>query len=615
MLKFIELNEDKTPKTNYSVTYPTMDNLDNAGLMLNDNVVICDFDGDNGLKEKSIINYINSNFPTLMIKTTKGVHFYYSKPKDIVIKSKADVITVGGFQCDYKTGNQYGIVKRYGKERERNRDLTLTDLPELPYILYPLSIKTNLSNMGDGDGRNNGINSHLYCIKNKYPQLDIVKIGEYINSNIFGEPMDDRELNNTINSVLSSNPLYDMEQYNGDKKDMISFAKWIVKKVDIKLYQNQLYFKLNDRFISNDTLLLREITKYIELNRQRDGELKHQLFKYADLVDGKMYKFKIQLRNAMLENDKVLAPTGEFTPFYLDVEYNQQAYDETVDNFLNFLCCNREDMRLVLEEILGHIILVNQFPHKIFFLVGDGANGKSTFIEMISKFTGDLSSHVDISNFDDGTSLTSLVGKLVNISDDVDAIYLEKSKNLKTMASGNTVGTRAIYSLPITIKNTATLIFTANEPPTFKDKSDGIIRRLMIIPFDNKVKERNPYIDDLLSSDTAKSYILNLALGGVKRIYDNKLELSLCSRISEVTRQYHLENDSVKAFVEAYPNNIENKTVEVAYGYYVQYTTSGNLRAVSRNMFSRRLTTLGYKTKVCKLGGFSIRKIVRADYE
>ena len=40
-------------------------------------------------------------------------------------------------------------------------------------------------------------------------------------------------------------------------------------------------------------------------------------------------------------------------------------------------------------------------------------------------------------------------------------------------------------------------------------------------------------MDDLLSTDNAKSYILNLALTGVKRIYDNKLELSASETISK----------------------------------------------------------------------------------
>ena len=328
-------------------------------------------------------------------------------------------------------------------------------------------------------------------------------------------------------------------------------------------------------------------------------------------VDPKQ-KFSVKLRNGIIMADNVIDVDCGFTPFYLDVSYNPEAYDENVDKFLDFICCKRKDMRTVIEEILGHILLVDRFPHKIFFLTGSGANGKSTFVEMLTKWTGELSSHVDIANFDDGTSLTSLIGKVVNVADDVDAIYLEKSKNLKTMASGNTVGARAIYSQPITLKNTATLIFTANEPPVFKDKSDGIGRRLLIIPFENKVKERIYNLDELLSTDNAKSYILNLALQGAKRIYDNKLDLSPSETITGATKQYYLDNDSVMAYLNDYPA-INNNPVSTVYEAYEEYCEDGNLKAVSRSKFTRRLSGLGYITKVTTILGKRIRIIAKDD--
>ena len=338
-------------------------------------------------------------------------------------------------------------------------------------------------------------------------------------------------------------------------------------------------------------------------------ELEAQLYIYGELIENKN-TFLVKLRNGVIVEDNVVDYDCGFTPFYLDVSYDPEAYDENVDNFLNFVCMGREDMRIVIEEILGHILLVNKFPHKIFFLTGSGANGKSTFVEMITKWTGELSSHVDIANFDDGTSLTSLIGKIVNIADDVDAIYLEKSKNLKTMASGNTVGCRAIYSQPITLKNTATLIFTANEPPVFKDKSQGIGRRLVIIPFDNKVTERIYNLDELLSSDNAKSYLLNLGLKGITRIYDNKLEISPSSTIEEATKQYYLDNDSVLAYINEY-GAVDNNPVATVYEAYTEYCEDSNFKAVSLNKFSRRLKSLGYDVVPTTMLGKSVRVIRR----
>lgn len=606
MLKFLELNDDKQPVTSFDTTYTSLDKLDNAGLLLNNKVVVVDFDNDN-INEPAIVDYFKQHYSTLMVKTTRGYHFYYSKPSDVVIKNGADKITLGGFQVDYKTGTKsYAIVKHKGKMREANRELSLKDLPPLPLEMYPLPKAKNISGLAEGDGRNNSLFYHLRLIREQKKNIDITNIGNFINDVILGEKLNTKELTSLIESV-SELEVNTNGQYNGDPKDMIDFAEFIVKELDIKIYNYNLYFRDGLNYSNNEIKLNKAINKYLKLRRSQMTELKAQLYIYAELIDAKQ-KFNVKLRNGVIVEDNVVEYDCGFTPFYLDVSYKPDAYDKNVDNFLDFICCGRKDMRVVIEEILGHILLVDRFPHKIFFLTGSGGNGKSAFVEMITKFTGDLSSHIDIGNFDDGTSLVSLVGKLVNVADDVDAIYLEKSKNLKTMASGNTVGARAIYSQPITLKNTATLIFTANEPPVFKDKSDGIGRRLVILPFENKVKERIYNLEDLLSTDNAKSYILNLALAGAKRIYDNKLEMSESNTIAEATKQYYLDNDSVLAYLNEYPA-INNNPVTTVYEAYEEFCEESNLKAVSRTKFSRRLTSLNYTIQSTTILGKRVRVI------
>lgn len=148
MLEFIELRENKKP-ISMKKRYDSFDNLENAGVLLNDNVILIDFDNDN-INENKIIEYIENTYPTLKIFTDKGVHFYYFRPKDLKMKkSMIDTITVGGFQVDYKTSNsQFAVVKRNGIPRKTNQPFSFDNLPELPPLLYPLvNRKDNLSGM------------------------------------------------------------------------------------------------------------------------------------------------------------------------------------------------------------------------------------------------------------------------------------------------------------------------------------------------------------------------------------------------------------------------------------------------------------------------------------
>ena len=619
MLKFLKLNDKKVPLESFNVTYTSLDKLDNAGIKLNNKTVVVDFDAHNKEEKKklnTIINYIYSKNPTFKVNTTRGVHLYYRIPSDVKIKNWTAQTTMYGFKVDYKTGTtSQGVIKLNGKIRKTStplEELNFTKLPELPIELYPLPKSKNniLLNLSDGDGRNDNLYKHLLCVKETSFKVDINTVANFINDYLFKDKLKPNELEATIESAKNKENVFD-GQYHGDPKDMIEFAEFIVEALDIKIYNYNLYFRDGLNYSKDKIKLNKAISKYLRLRRSQLSELETQLFIYADLIDNTQ-NFPVKLRNGVIVEDNIVDYDCGFTPFYLDVSYDNNAYDKNVDTFLNFICCNRKDMRIVIEEILGHILLVDKFPHKIFFLTGSGANGKSTFVEMITKWTGELSSHIDIANFDDGTSLTSLIGKIVNVADDVDAIYLEKSKNLKTMASGNTVGARAIYSQPITLKNTATLIFTANEPPVFKDKSQGIGRRLVIIPFDNKVRERIYNLDDLLSSDNAKSYLLNLALNGVKRIYANKLEISTSKTIEEATKQYYLDNDSVLAYLNDYPT-INNNPVGTVYEAYVDYCEDSNLKAVSLNKFSRRLKSLGYNIEQRKMLGKNTRIVIKGN--
>lgn len=614
MIKFLKLDDEKRPVEGFDKFYTSLDDLNNAGIKLNKKTVLIDFDAhtpEEAEKLKIITALIYAKHPTFKVETTRGIHLYYKVPDGLKIKNWTAQTSVYGIKVDYKTGaTSQGVIKTGGKIRNTSeplKNLNLAQLPELPIELYPLPKSKNnmLLCLADGDGRNDNLYKHLLCVKESNLPINLNEVANFINDYLFKEKLKPSELESLIESVKSKKERTDT--YCGDPTNMITFAEFIVKALDIKIYKCDLYFKDGVNYSKDRIKLNKAITKYLKLKRAQLTELETQLYIYANLVENES-KFLVKLRNGVILDDTVVNYDCGFTPFYLDISYNAEAYDKNVDDFLNFICCNRTDMRMFMEEILGHILLINRFPHKIFFLTGCGANGKSTFVEMITKWTGQLSSHIDIANFDDGTSLTSLVGKLVNIADDVDAIYIEKSKNLKTMASGNTVSARAIYSQPINIKNTASLIFTANEPPVFKDKSHGIGRRLVIIPFDNTVTECIYNLDELLSSDNAKSYLLNLGLAGIKRIFNNKLQMSPSATIEAATQQYYLDNDSVLNYLTEY-SDINEKPIGDVYDAYVMFCDESNLKAISRTKFSRRITSMGYTITIIKMCGKSVRII------
>lgn len=584
--KFIELNEDKSPISR-SVTYPSCEELENAGLLLNDKVVVVDFDGDNK-NESKIWEYLEKEYPTLTVKTDKGKHFYFSKPIGIEIKNWTDTITVGGFQVDYKTGNQYVMVKRKGVERERNKELTLEDLPELPQELYPLPRqKENLSGMTEGDGRNDAIFKHLGYVRRTYQDIEIEDISKVINEVTFEEAFDEKELE----AVVTSAKKY---KYDKPQKDMIKLAQDIIKELDIKLYNAQLFFRQDNKYISDNRLLLQRINDFCKLKKTQDNEIMHQINKFADEVDSAEKELPILIKNGMIiDGEFVASDIPTFSPFYLDVAFETSAYDEHVDKFFNDITCERPELRQTLEEILGHILLTNEFPHHVFFFIGNGYNGKSTFLEMINNFVGELGQNLSLDAFNDATSVVSLVGKLVNCTDETDGVYIDKCKGYKSLASGNTITVRPIYSQPVKVQNTATLILSANTMPKFRDKTHGFYRRLVIVPFDFKIKEKISNIDELLSTDNAKSYILNLALKGVKAIKENDYKLTKNEILDKVLEDYKAEANHVAGFVKEY-SVIDGKETKEVFADYLSYCGELGIYPLSLASFTSRLKEYDY---------------------
>lgn len=612
-LRYIEL-EGKVPKHSFDIFSTDHKAYKDAGVILNKELVVVDFD-----ERSTAANYIYSVYPTLKVETSRGFHLWYKRPKSeqitTPIKNYTKKTTVAGLKVDYKTGTRsMATIKQNGKLRQMENEhylSALDSLPELPLLLYPSKLKHDLLNFTDGDGRNSAIYSHLLTTLEQYgteliDNETLNVLATFINTQVFKDPMPEDELGNTLKSVLEKKPA-PVEQMWLNPKDMVMTSEVLAKRLDLHFYNNQIYFKQHDRYITDTNKLLREIDKHIKLKPAQHKQLIDLFRIKSRAVDDD--DFVIQLPNGVIIDDgePILIDAG-FTPYFLDVQYDENAYDEHVDKFLNFFTCDRSDLRTVIEEQLGHMLMTKGFPHKVFFYQSEkGNNGKSTFLKMLQEFAEGLFTNVPLDKFDDDTAVYGLSGKLVNVADDINASYLEKSANFKTLASGDPVMIRPIYSTPITLRSKATLIFTCNKMPLFKDKTGGIARRLVVIPCDATVTKIDEELDDKLATETAKSYLLKLALDGIKRIRKNGNKLSTSETIEQQTIEYFLQSDSVLSFIHYYADKINEKKTKDVYAMYVAYCEAEGHKAAGSTEFGRRMKKEGWESKVVFRNGRSER--------
>lgn len=599
MNRYINVDKQKKATHKFTQFYTDYKELDGAGIYLGEEIVLIDFDGHNE-NEKEIVDAIVDNYPTLKVNTTRGYHLYYKRPAGLKIPNVANYTTLAGLKVDMKNGNQYGIIKLDGKERTRNReDLNLEDLMELPIPLYPYSVKDEKT---AGMGQNGGRNNLLYklaraCYSKTQSASKTEELARFINNVCFSVPLDEKELQNTISSSIKEETIIEITPHD---KNPITIAQKFSKIYNVHMYKGFLYFKKRVRgssgdtiykFIRDDNELDRLVTSHVELQTAKLKEVRGQLTLYSKKVPDDA-KFLIRVNNGVIDENGNFIPIADnapFTPFYLDVDYNEGAFDENVDNFLQFFSQGKGDLLVFLVELLGHLIMIRNFPPMLLFFVGDGSNGKSTFMEMITKFAGNLTGHVDINGFEDDTQITSLVDKLVNIADDIDPKYVEKAQKLKTMATGNTISVRPIYRESISIVNTASLLFTCNELPSFKDKTGGTKRRVKIFPCDAQVTNGDPTLLDKLSTNNAKSYILNLAIAGMKSIIKNGYKFSRSETMEDVGTKFFIEADNLEMFIREHNidrDELIDKETKKVYARYKEFCYENNYSPISSVKFS-----------------------------
>lgn len=426
-----------------------------------------------------------------------------------------------------------------------------------------------------------------------------VKLNEFM-----GKTVDQIYSNYTFRDKFSA-------KSSSDDFNVFQFTEEFIRDYQVVYYRNKVYVKNGLIWSCNENDVLRAINDSKKLKRSQDAEVLHQLSKNSEEYEGDIDSIQLANGYQIKGGHIVQGASDNFTPYLLDVEYDPSAYSKTVDDFLDFLVMDRPELRKTVEELLGHMILIKGFPHSVFFLIGrSGANGKSTFLEMLNEWVGNMGSNIALDNFNDATSVGELEDKIVNIGDDIDATYLEKSANFKALASGNTIMIRPIYQTPRKLQNTATLIFTANDMPTFKDKTGGIERRLVIIPCDNQVKKADFHLVDKLTTKEAKSYLLNVALRGVESIRKNGGKITENDIVKEKVKTYLEDVDSVLLFEdeEGIDPLLDKKMV---YKEYQEFCDMYGMKPQKVTSFTQKLLDIGYVVKDTRRLGKRVKLYVK----
>lgn len=233
----------------------------------------------------------------------------------------------------------------------------------------------------------------------------------------------------------------------------------------------------------------------------------------------------INLNNGVLkvETMELLPHSTDFGFLYcLPYDYTPEAKAPTWDLMLQNLTRGRAHMANVVEEYLGYILSGMEYHYnKMLILAGDGNNGKTTVLNCMQKVVGEKNyASIAVQNFGKQFTPAELHGKLANFSEEASKEAFKDSPFLKALTGNTEIQVERKFENPFKIKNKAKIVLTYNEIPYISDKSEGMARRLLVLPFDvNLNEEKSKLITDVYKKiEMELPGILNRALVGYQRL-------------------------------------------------------------------------------------------------
>jgi putative DNA primase/helicase len=281
---------------------------------------------------------------------------------------------------------------------------------------------------------------------------------------------------------------------------------------------------------------------------------------------------------------------------------------------LDRISCNDDQIRDLLEEMVGYCMYRRNELRKAFVFVGDKANGKSTFMDCVNYMVGaENRTALDLKELGDRFRTAELYGKLICAGDDIGDEFIANPAIFKKITSGDPIVVERKGQDPFTLYNYAKPIFSANNIPRIKDKTGAVLDRLVIVPFNASFSkndaEYDPHIKYKLRTAEAMEYLIQLALDGLKRVLDNN-GFTICQAVQDELEEYSEQNNPVIGFFKELEVDVDllNQPTKDVYLRYKLYCNDNGFNPMSAGEFSKLVRKeYGLDIKVTKVNGKSVR--------
>jgi P4 family phage/plasmid primase-like protien len=288
----------------------------------------------------------------------------------------------------------------------------------------------------------------------------------------------------------------------------------------------------------------------------------------------------------------------------LSVNYDPDAkspmYDKTLLEIFS-VADDAEAMASHWNELAGYIIQPRRSIPLIGVLWGGGDNGKTKLIATVRQLLGEqLVCAQPIENFDKNRfAMGSLFGKLLFVDDDVRAGIKLPDGMLKTVSEAKAVTGELKFKPPFNFLVRTVPILLCNNVPSLADLSHGMLRRLMVIPFQRTFTEEDKdatLFDRIWANELAG--VLNRALQGLQRLIRREWQFDPPSDVKAATQRFIRDANPLPAFIDERCELGPDHTcwMKAFYVAYCDWAEANGITLVQQQPTVRKnLEHMGYK--------------------
>ncbi len=265
----------------------------------------------------------------------------------------------------------------------------------------------------------------------------------------------------------------------------------------------------------------------------------------------------LNVRNGLLDlATRVLRPHSHkhLSTVQLPVDFDPEATYSAWDSFISDVFPT--DSQHLGYEILALAMVPDRSQQRAVLLMGDGGNGKSTYLAGISSFLGSENTSALTLHQIEGERFAraELAGKLANVCADIPSDRLASTAMFKAITGGDHIMAEYKFKNAFKFRPFVKLIFSCNRPFTSNDDSQAFLQRWWVIPFEHVFRATPSEIprEELiarLSNPRELSGVLNKALDALPQVRRRGLDVTPST--VDAARRFHRTANPIIAWIDA----------------------------------------------------------------